>query len=321
MSIVNINWIKVVAQIVAMLASLVVVTATTPTFAQSTFPIDPKATYLATTSDPQAVAATPISLSSIGVGPGQEIELSFTGSVAIGVGSSPVSPGVVLGLFSSDGTVAGALQANVRQVKTWPTYSGGVRTNIQQDFPIPPAPDTIVVTVPDRAAYVLFALADRFYSDNNSSTLAVTLTVVEHADLELGAYLTSAPLAGQSAVVEVPADSRATYRFTVLNNGPDAASGIKIEVPIPAAAVFDSGVFVDNEGGSGTCIAGPEMLTCALSQLDSGHTANATVSFRLSLTAKDVMRLTATVKSNAADPNRSNNRAVTPGIVAVTPKR
>src|SRR5512146_2086139 len=105
---------------------LMLVTAATPTFAQSTFQfaIDPKATYLLTNNDPLAVAPVPVDLSAIGVQPGQQIRLSVEGSVALTQGGALLSP-VLLGLFSSDGTAAGAvkLQGNPSQlhIYTLPT--------------------------------------------------------------------------------------------------------------------------------------------------------------------------------------------------------
>ncbi len=297
--------------------ALFVATAAGALFAQSTytFPINPNATFLPTNNDPGAVPTVPIELSSIGLQPGQEIRLSASGAMAFSQGSAPITP-LVLALFSSDGTVAGKIRVRqVGQAVTGTTFYGSVKTLVPGDFAVAQAPNSTKVIVPAGAAYLFLAAADSFYSDNNSSTVEVTLTVVGTADLQLAAYLQADPLLPQGAVIELPQTSTIGYGFAIRNNGPDAAFGVTLDVPIPSGTVFDSASISDDTGTTGTCTAGSAAVSCVLPELGSTASATAVVVFQPGATPiKTTIRITATVSSQDNDPNSSNNKASTPGV-------
>ena len=150
-----------------------------------TLPVNPKATYLAMNpSDPGVVPAVPISLSALGVQPGQTITLTSTGMVDYCVGYPPCDSyypvGGLAGLFSSNTSVAGAIAVAGAPAYVYTAPAGGFQPpDIPQDFLVNPIPGTTVM-VPQGAAYLFVILGDDYYSDNAGQNLAVQIATGGH---------------------------------------------------------------------------------------------------------------------------------------------
>ena len=130
--------------------------------------INPKATYLRTSSDP-ATDAPPINLSTYGILPGDLLRLTQLGDFNTGIG---IFVGNMIGIFSSNSVllaqsetnrVPGAI-ASGPPVFTGPTYFGGLPTDIPLDFQI--LQTNISLHVPAGAAYLFVSAADSLFYDN-----------------------------------------------------------------------------------------------------------------------------------------------------------
>lgn len=133
-------------------------------------PVNPLATFLATSAnDTSAVPATPISLASLNIHPGDTIILSALGDVSFCLPSNCPEVKIPLdGLFSATNSSSGAIAAagNPIPFVTPPTLFGGIPTDIPQDFRIPHAPNYTAVTVPAGAQSLFLIMVDTYYSDN-----------------------------------------------------------------------------------------------------------------------------------------------------------
>ena len=98
---------------------------------------------------------------------------------------------------------------------------------------------------------------------------------------------------------EVPVGNNLVYRMTVTNYGPDGATGVTLNDPIPAGATY-----VTNNGG---CEEAGGVLTCQFGPLGVGGTA--VVDLVVTLTSPGTVKNTATVAADQTDPNPGNNTA------------
>jgi hypothetical protein len=108
--------------------------------------IDPKASYVLTNEDPGAIPAVPISLTSLGIGPGDTIQIQTQGdfSFCFPTGCPEIQVSAC-GVFSSNATllpannakrVVGAVPVTdgvVSPCVTGPTLYGQLPTDIQED--------------------------------------------------------------------------------------------------------------------------------------------------------------------------------------------
>ena len=135
---------------------------------------------------------------------------------------------------------------------------------------------------------------------NNSST--ATTPVRASADLRVAMTGPASALAGGPL----------GYTITVTNAGPDAAAGVALSDPLPAALTGASATTT-----AGTCSIVSGLLSCPLGTVASGGTVTVTVAATLSAgtTAMSVSN-TATVTSATDDPNPANNAATV--VTAVT---
>ncbi len=136
--------------------------------------LNPAATYLRTNSDP-APPAVAYELATLGVAPGDRIELRRMGLWDNGPAGDQFS--TLIGIFSGSSTllannelhrVPDAVAAGV-PVVMGPTYFGNLPTDIPEDFVISTAayPSGVVcVTVPPGATHVFFSVMDSLYYDN-----------------------------------------------------------------------------------------------------------------------------------------------------------
>jgi hypothetical protein len=135
-------------------------------------PVNPRATYLRTNSDPGAANAVAIDLSALGLGPGDVVQLSTVGAFSVGAGR-PEDANVLAGVFSLSAVLAhstnlnrviGAVDSGF-DIETPPTFQGSLATDIPQDF----AFRNILAEIPPGARFLFVAAPDSAYSDNNDS--------------------------------------------------------------------------------------------------------------------------------------------------------
>jgi hypothetical protein len=160
------------------LLSLVVLTAFAvhPAWSQTTISINPRATYLLTNQDPQALNAVPISLDALGIKAGESISIFVVGDFAYS-DNPPWSDDIAseaCGVFSANATLLppnnlrrlpGAIafpQTNAAPCASEPTLFGALSTDIPEDFRI----DGQTIKVPNGAHYLFVAAADSYYGDN-----------------------------------------------------------------------------------------------------------------------------------------------------------
>lgn len=161
--------------------------------ASVTIPIDPRATYLRTNSDPGSIDATPIDLSLLGISPGDLLLLEQLGDFSFDVIGPPIRPDEVtsmVGVFSSSATLLGA--SNLHRVVgatsavgyiplvdwvTDPTFVGGLTTDLAEDFLIGPA----AVYVPVVGNFLFLTPSDSRFFDNGDPDhdFAIRITKVE----------------------------------------------------------------------------------------------------------------------------------------------
>jgi len=146
---------------------------------ETTIAVNPKATYLLTNLDPNALDSPAIDLAALGLRAGDHILLQSNGDFCFSIfnplgcaNTETAQP--MIGIFSSSSTllpsnilnrVPGAIQAGT-SVTTFPTLFGAVPTDVPQDFIIFHAPFSSVVTIPDNAQFLFVAVRDSFYGDN-----------------------------------------------------------------------------------------------------------------------------------------------------------
>jgi uncharacterized repeat protein (TIGR01451 family) len=91
-----------------------------------------------------------------------------------------------------------------------------------------------------------------------------------------------------------------TYTLTVVNHGPADATGVTVVDTLPAGVTF-----VSAAASQGNCAEVSGVVTCNLGTLANG--ANATVTIVVAATLEGTIINTATVTSDATDPDPTNN--------------
>jgi hypothetical protein len=169
----------------SLITVLVVLGLGSVSFAQShKMALDPKGAYILTNQDSPDNPLI-LSLSSLGIKPGDEIAGIGLGDLSYCPSCSEMPVYAVCAVFSSSDTllstdmlnrIPGAIAPNFSQAVecvTSPTLFGNVPTDIPQDFALFTEP----VTVPPGAKYLFVALPDTYYADNtdNNGDLGVQL--------------------------------------------------------------------------------------------------------------------------------------------------
>ncbi|HEX5692588.1 MAG TPA: DUF11 domain-containing protein, partial [Roseiflexaceae bacterium] len=130
-------------------------------------------------------------------------------------------------------------------------------------------------------------------NDADSATTTVTAPVGS-ADVSVTA----------GAASSMRLDTIQTYTFTVQNLGPDAAASVQFDSTVPTGLEL---VSANSTLGSCTTNAGTGLVSCALGNMNSGASANVTITVRA--TSVGNKGLSATVSTATADPTPINNSA------------
>jgi hypothetical protein len=138
--------------------------------------INPKATYLLTNADPNALNSPAIDLAALGLHSGQQITIQALGDFCFTIDCSIGDTGTAMfGVFSSSNTllassvlnrVPGALASGLPGIITSATFFGAIPTDIPQDFFVSHDPALITVTIPASAAFLFISPNDSLYGDN-----------------------------------------------------------------------------------------------------------------------------------------------------------
>lgn len=177
--------------------------------ADFSFSLDPRATYLRVNND-AALDAVPIDLLSIGVDPGDTIVISRLGDYVRGAAPFNIDEWLdMAGVFSSSAILgpAGDLNRVVGAIDTGtdfftsPTFSGGLPTDIPQDFQISNFAGTltsVTIEVPIGAQYLFVGPFDVFFQDNldPNANYGVGIAVVPEAGSAVVLLLGLVTLAG-----------------------------------------------------------------------------------------------------------------------------
>jgi uncharacterized repeat protein (TIGR01451 family) len=92
-----------------------------------------------------------------------------------------------------------------------------------------------------------------------------------------------------------------TYTIKVHNGGPDTATDVQMNDPLPSSVTFQT---VGTTQGS--CTTG-QTVSCYLGTMSSGTDATVTITVKVSQNPPSTISNTATVSSSTPDPNSSNN--------------
>ncbi|HSE86746.1 MAG TPA: right-handed parallel beta-helix repeat-containing protein [Candidatus Binatia bacterium] len=135
--------------------------------AQSSSPVfvkvNPAGTYLLVDSCDQAAPPTSVTLSSLGIVPGEFIRLTRAGAFKAGVNFNDDQPTLGAVFRGPSGLIAPGPNSQHASFNSLPTACNNISTNIAEDFNV--APQT-AVQVPVAATDILFTGNDSFWSDN-----------------------------------------------------------------------------------------------------------------------------------------------------------
>lgn len=139
-----------------------------------TFSIDPRATFLMASNDPNALLPRVVDLQALTIAPGDRIRIEPIGAYAQAPGSPDTST-LSNFVFSSSSTVqaysllnrvANPLTSNGPAYLSPPTRFGGQQTDITQDF-WADGSHAAVVTVPARSQFLMIGVPDSFNGNHN----------------------------------------------------------------------------------------------------------------------------------------------------------
>jgi len=103
-----------------------------------------------------------------------------------------------------------------------------------------------------------------------------------------------------------------TYQFNIINNGPSTANNVVLTVTLPASLTLNA-----TGGSAGWVCSGTTTVTCNLSSLDAD--TNTVVVFTVNPTvaapSSAPLTITASISSDAFDPNSANNSATEQTVV------
>lgn len=143
------------------------------------------------------------------------------------------------------------------------------------------------------------------FDPNNSNNTSSTTTMVTAGTADLSVTKTDAP-------DPVAAGMDLTYTVTVSNAGPDDATNTVLTDTLPAGVNF-----VSATASQGTCSQAASTVTCNLGTVTTSTPATVTIVVQPTAAAGSSISNTASVTSDAADPDTANNSATTSTTVTL----
>ncbi|HEV2348299.1 MAG TPA: choice-of-anchor D domain-containing protein [Terriglobia bacterium] len=191
--------------------------------------------------------------------------------------------------------------------------------NIIQSYVAPGAGELFGLNLdPDGTSFWTgdYSTADVYKFDIASGTLLLSFHVTDVGGgfgITVNGEITAATDADLSLALNVSpnpvtVNNNLTYTLTATNNGPNPAANVTVNDTLPAGLTF-----VSATPSAGTC-TGTATVTCSLGTL--ANAAAATVALVVVPTALGTISNTASVTSDAADPNPANNTATVSSVVA-----
>jgi hypothetical protein len=172
-----------------------------PAGASITLGINPRATYLRTNNDSGSINSSAINILGLGLRAGDLAKFERRGGFRARVGGPENENSDMIAVFSSSNTlrtadnrfrVAGAIEAGPPEVVTPATFSGGLATDIEEDFLIARTSgrNSTLITVPVGTAFVFIAALDNAYGDNldGDGDFTVTVTRICPADFNADGF-------------------------------------------------------------------------------------------------------------------------------------
>lgn len=200
-------------------------------------------------------------------------------------------PSSATGVIVTDPLPAGLEYVSSESSQGFTTFSGNtVTANLGTLEPGTSATVTIVVTAMLEGIYVNTATVRSNQTDPTPASATAVVKVLPPtgmADLEL-----TKTVSVEAAVVGEPF----FYFLTVLNNGPDPATGVTIVDPLPAEVDFISASVTQGF----TSVENGTTVTAEIGTLEPG--TSATLSIEVVATTQGLITNTATATANEADP-------------------
>ena len=132
------------------------------------FRVDTKGSYLEPKSELKCGPPTVLTLSDIGLSPGDFIALQCTGTFSAGV-NYPNQTGLGACFFAGSKPVSPGSFGQQEPIFTPPTWPNQLSTDIEQDFFVPQNRE-IIVRVPERASRLAFSVPDSYFDDNSDQS-------------------------------------------------------------------------------------------------------------------------------------------------------
>ena len=202
------------------------------------------------------------------------------------------------------------------------------------DLDANPAPNTVLLDLDLLGGHLRIVLNEQIVSGDGVTSLGITVNAlhVTVEDIPVAALITdingdiviaqsraavtcaSADIAitKTDSVDPVVAGNPLGYTLTVTNTGPDTATDVVVEDALPAGVIFGSAT-----PSQGTCSEAGGVVSCDLGDLASG--ASATVLIDVTPTTAGSLSNSASVSSDAADPDQGNNTATELTTVSPVP--
>lgn len=187
--------------------------------------INPRMTYLHTSTADSDINSVPVNLSALGIYPGDWIVLRSLGSFSYGTGDPSETSTGLFGVFSSSSglaswssryRVAGAIDAgNDVQTGPLPPRLGGDSTDIPEDFSIPTT--GVTIQVPANALYLFPSAADFQFGDNSDANGDYVIQIRKVSELHLTVSLSSAQVQ-LCWISETNAVYRVDYKSSLTTN-------------------------------------------------------------------------------------------------------
>ena len=197
------------------------------------------------------------------------------------------------------------LMQPMQAMKVIITYDFANSISSLRTYAVALAPASVTADTADAGPLLTVAAT----APTGTSLAGATITVAGTATADLALTLADAP-------DPVTTAHALTYTATIRNNGPDAASNVRLTGTLPFAVGFESATMT-----SGTCsfaIVGTNgNITCVVAALANGATATATILTTVQGTGN--YAFTMNVTSEATDGNVANNSATTTTEVVAGP--